>query len=86
MREAMVLFAIEGMSHRLVAHEMGISRNAASDNIKEARRTLESNHDDIGDYANDMSPQEIDFMRLTALELSSDCLDALRNYRRVGRG
>lgn len=79
-REAMILFAIEGMSHRLVAHEMGISRNAVSDHIKEARRTLESYHDDVGDYPNDMSPQEIDFMRLTALELADDCLDILRNY------
>ena len=85
-REAMILFAIEGMSHRLVAHEMGISRNAASEHIKEARRTLESYHDDSGDYPNDMSPQEIDFMRLTALELSDDCLNMLRRYPAGDRG
>ena len=87
-REAMVLFAIEGMSHRLAAHEMQISTSAVSDHIKESRRILESLNDDIGDYPNDMSPQEIDFMRLTALELSADCLDALRNCRdrSVGRG
>ncbi|MCY3831894.1 MAG: hypothetical protein OXG85_02685 [Chloroflexi bacterium] len=81
-RDTMVLFAIEGMSHRLVAHEMGITRNAVSDNIKEARRILESYHDDIGDYPADMSAQEIDFMRLTALELSADCLQFLRNCHR----
>jgi len=85
-REAMILFAVEGMSHRLAAHEMGVSRNAISDHIKEARRILESYHDDVGDYPNDMSPQEIDFMRLTALELSEDCLDVLRNYPGGGHG
>ena len=77
-RDAMVLFAIEGMSHRLVAHEMGIALHTVQGYIKEARRTLESYHDDIGDYPDDMSPQEIDFMRLTALDLSDHCLRALR--------
>jgi len=32
-----------------------------------------------------MSPQEIDFMRLTALELSDDCLKSLRNYAEGNR-
>jgi DNA-binding NarL/FixJ family response regulator len=79
-RDAIVLNAIEGMSHRLVAHEMGIALSTVQGYIKEARRTLGSYHDDIGDYPDDMSPQEIDFMRLTALELSDDCLKSLRNY------
>ena len=77
-REAMVLFAIEGMSQRLVAHEMGIAVNTAQSYVKQARRTLEAYHDDDGDYPNDMSAQEIDFMRLTALELPGDCLGRLR--------
>ena len=81
-REAMILFAIEGMSHRLIAHEMRIAVNTVHDYIKEARRTLETYHDDIGDYPDDMSPQEIDFMRLTALELSDDYLLTLRNYEK----
>ena len=79
-REAMILFAIEGMSHALVANEMGIVVDTVRSYIKEARQVLESNHDDARDYPNDMSPQEIDFMRLTALELSNDCLNALRDY------
>ncbi len=84
-RDAMVLNAIEGMSHRLVAHEMDIALSTVQGYIKEARRTLEAYHDDIGDYPADMSPQEIDFMRLTALELSDDCLLTLRNYEECGR-
>ncbi len=79
-REAMVLFAVEGMPHRLVAHEMGIALNTVQSYVKQARQTLEAYHDDDRDYPADMSAQEIDFMRLTALELPDDCLAALRNY------
>jgi len=84
-REAMILFAIEGMSHALVANEMGIVVATVRSYIKEARLVLESYHDDIGDYPDDMSPQEIDFMRLTALALSDDCLHSLRMYDADGR-
>ena len=66
-REAIILYAIEGMPARLVADEMGISENAVRDYIKKAYRILESYHDDGGDYPLDMSQQEIAFMRLTAL-------------------
>ena len=67
LREAIILYAIEGMPVRLVADEMGVSIHTARDYIKKAYRILESHHDDIGDYPLDMSQQEIAFMRLTAL-------------------
>lgn len=66
-REAIILYAIEGMPARLVADEMGIAESTARDYIKQAYRILESYHDDAGDYPTDMSQQEIAFMRLTAL-------------------
>lgn len=81
-REAMILFAIEGMSHALVANEMGIAVDTVRSYVKEARLVLEAYHDDTRDYPNDMSAQEIDFMRLTALALSTDCLQFLRNCHR----
>lgn len=70
--EALVLYAIEGMSHRLVAHEMGISENTARSYIRDAKKILEDYHDDAGDYPHDMSAQEIAFMRITALDIP-DC-------------
>ena len=66
-REAIILYAIEGMPARLVADEMGIAESTARDYIKQAYRILESHHDDAGDYPSDMNQQEIAFMRLTAL-------------------
>ena len=66
--EALVLFAIEGMSHRLVANEMGIGLSTVQGYIKDAYAILESYHDDAGDYPQDMSAQEIAFMRITALD------------------
>lgn len=68
-RQAIELNAIEGMSHRLVAHEMGIKVSAVRDYIKQAYATLESYHDDAGDYPDDMSAQEVAFMRITALDI-----------------
>ncbi len=84
-RQAAELYVVEGMPVRLIANEMGISENAIRDYIKRTYRILESYHDDERDYPVDMSPQEVGFMRLTALELSDDCLAALRNYDKGGR-
>lgn len=68
-REAIELFAIEGMSHSLVADEMGISVNTVRGYIKDAYETLEAYTDDADDYPADMSQQEIAFMRITALDI-----------------
>ncbi len=67
LREAIILYAIEGMRSRLIAHEMGISEITVHDYIKKAYRILES-ADDHCDYPADMSQQEVAFMRLTALD------------------
>lgn len=73
LREAIVLYAIEGMRPRLIAHEMGISETTVRDYIKKAYRILESADDDC-DYPADMSQQEVAFMRLTALDaVSIEC-------------
>jgi len=69
MRAAIELYAIEGMSHRLVANEMNIEESTASGYIKDAKQILESYRDDIGAYPLDMSPKEIAFMRITALDI-----------------
>ena len=67
-RQAIELYAVEGMQTRLVADEMGISRNTVQGYIREAYRILEAQ--DKGDYPDDMSQQELAFMRLTALGAS----------------
>lgn len=87
-RQAAELYVVEGMPVRLIADEMGVSESTVRGYIKKTYEILESYHDDDCDYPNDMSQQEVGFMRLTALELSADCLDALRNYRNrsAGRG
>lgn len=73
LREAVILYAIEGMRPRLIAHEMGISEITVRDYIKKAYRILESADDDC-DYPADMSQQEVAFMRLTALDaIGIDC-------------
>lgn len=73
LREAIILYAIEGMRPRLIAHEMGISEITVRDYIKKAYRILESADDDC-DYPADMSQQEVAFMRLTALDaISIEC-------------
>ena len=66
-REALILYAIEGMPHRLIADEMDIEVNTVQSYIKDANQILESCHDDFGAYPDDMSQREITFMRLTAL-------------------
>ncbi len=73
LREAIILYAIEGMRHRLIANEMGISVTTVRDYIKKAFLILES-ADDEDNYPTDMSPQEVAFMRLTALDaISIEC-------------
>lgn len=85
-RQAAELYVVEGMPVRLIADEMGVGESTVRGYIKKTYEILESYHDDDGDYPNDMSQQEVGFMRLTALELSGDCLEALRNYRSVRQG
>ena len=65
-RQAIILYAIEGMPVRLVADEMGISTATVRGYIKLAYRILET-YDEC-QYPADMSQQELAFMRLTALE------------------
>ena len=84
-RQAAELYVVEGMPVRLIANEMGVSENTVRGYIKKTYQILESFHNDEQDYPNDLSQQEVGFMRLTALELSDDCLDALRNYPAGGR-
>ena len=72
LREAIVLYAVEGMPQRLVADEMGISPATVRGYIKRAYSILEASHANAGGYPNDMSRQEIAFMRLTALDFP-DC-------------
>ena len=79
-RQAIELYVVEGMPVRLIADEMGIGEHAIRGYIKKAYSILESYYDDEGDYPSDMSPQEIGFMRITALELSDNCLRKLRAY------
>lgn len=67
-RQAVELFAIEGLSHQLVANEMGIEVNTAQGHVKEAYRILESDHNDVTEYR-ELSPQEKAFMRITALDI-----------------
>lgn len=84
-RQAAELYVVEGMPVRLIADEMGIGEHAVRGYIKKTYEILDSYHDDDSDYPNDMSQQEVGFMRLTALELSADCLATLRNYKRSRR-
>lgn len=79
-RQAAELYVVEGMPVRLIANEMGVGESTVRGYIKKSYGILESFHDDELDYPNDMSQQEVGFMRLTALELSAECLDALRDY------
>ncbi len=68
-RQAIELYAIEGMPVRLVADEMGVGESTVRGYIKRAYAILEACHADDGDYPADMSPQEIAFMRVTALDI-----------------
>lgn len=68
LREATVLFAVEGMPQRLVADEMGISPATVRGYIKRAYAILEAGYPEEGGYPADMNQQERAFMRLTALD------------------
>ena len=68
-RQAIELVAIEGMSHKLVADEMGIGVSTVQGYVRDAKEILASFHDDDGDYPLDMTSQEIAFMRITALDI-----------------
>lgn len=68
MRQAIELFAIEGMSHKLVANEMNVTVGTVNDYVKKAYSILESHHV-AGEYEDDMSAQEVAFMRITALDI-----------------
>ncbi len=85
-RQAAELYVVEGMPVRLIANEMRVRESTVRGYIKKTYSILESYQDEESDYPNDMSQQEVGFMRLTALELSNDCLSALRNYPGGGRG
>ena len=80
-RQAAELYVVEGMPVRLIADEMGVGESTVRGYIKKSYGILESYHDDELDYPNEMSQQEVGFMRLTALELSEECLRTLRNYK-----
>ena len=72
-RKAIELVAVEGLSHKLAANEMGLAVSTVSDYVKEAKQILESYSDDIDDYRNtDLHSTEIAFMRITALDIV-DC-------------
>lgn len=80
-RQAAELYVVEGMPVRLIANEMGVEESTVRGYIKKTYEILESYSYDVDDYkCHDMNQQEVGFMRLTALELADDCLDALRNY------
>lgn len=86
-RQAAELYVVEGMPVRLIANEMGLGESTVRGYIKQSYSILESVHGDEKDYQDtDMSQQEVGFMRLTALELSEDCLESLRDYRQGERG
>ena len=85
-RQAAELYVVEGMPVRLIADEMGIGEHAVRGYIKKTYEILESYHDDEQDYRDiEMNQQEVGFMRLTALELSGECLQTLRKYGKSRR-
>jgi hypothetical protein len=72
-RQALELFVVKGMSAQLTADEMGIGAHTVRDYIRQGYRILEE--DDPADpaaYPPSMSPQELAFVRFTALELSAE--------------
>ncbi|MCY3574419.1 MAG: hypothetical protein OXG92_10510 [Chloroflexi bacterium] len=68
-RQAIELYAVEGMPQKLVAHEMGIEVDTVRDYIRQAYDILDALHPDDTDYPLDMHRQEIAFMRITALAI-----------------
>ena len=71
-RQAIELYAVEGMPQKLVADEMGIGVDTVRDYITQAYDILDAFHKDDSDYPLDMHRQEIAFMRITALEMPGD--------------
>lgn len=69
-RQAIRLCVIEGMPAHLAADEMGISLHTIRGYVKEGYRILESYDSSI--YPDEMTPQELAFVRFTALEEPTD--------------
>ncbi len=71
-RQAIELYAVEGMPQKLVAHEMDIEVETVRDYIRQAYDILDALHADDTAYPLDMHRQEIAFMRITALAIPGD--------------
>ncbi len=71
-RQAIELYAVEGMPQKLIANEMGIGVDTVRDYIKQAYDILDALHEDDSNYPLDMHRQEIAFMRITALAIPDD--------------
>ena len=71
-RQAIELYAVEGMPQRLVAHEMDLEVDTVRDYVKQAYEILDASHKDDAGYPKDMHRQEIAFMRITALDDPAD--------------
>ena len=71
-RQAIELYAVEGMPQKLVAHEMDIEVDTVRDYIRQAYDILDALHADDTAYPLDMHRQEIAFMRITALASPND--------------
>ncbi len=71
-RQAIELYAVEGMPQKLVAHEMDIEVETVRDYIQQAYDILDALHPDDSAYPLDMHRQEIAFMRITALAIPDD--------------
>lgn len=71
-RQAIELYAVEGMPQKLVAHEMDIEVETVRDYIRQAYDILDALHADDTAYPLDMHRQEIAFMRITALAIPDD--------------
>jgi DNA-binding NarL/FixJ family response regulator len=74
-RQALMLYAVEGMSAELAADEMGVSPNTVNDYIKRAYEILASSDTEI--YPPNLSAKEVAFMRFTSFALDDETLDRL---------
>ncbi len=71
-RQALELYVVKGMSAQLTADEMGIAAHTVRDYIRQGYRILEEDDPtDPAAYPPSMSPQELAFVRFTALELGA---------------
>lgn len=70
--QALWLCVVEGLPAELAATEMGISTSTIRSYVKEGYRILEAN--DTTEYPLDLSPVELAFLRLTALNQPDDPL------------